>query len=162
MCMQYFVWESFLMSCRVLQSPPTHACCTSASSRCAVWSVWPRGRSSTCAVSSRPRSSLSKICLCNQGPRTTSWHQNLRPLTFALPRRSVLVTTGDLKFIGSGRASGNSLGKRLMLDGQIVFQCVYIFDTSLLSIIWKKNTQSFKFCSDFFCCIYTKRQHKPL
>lgn len=138
------------MSCRVLQSPPTHACCTSASSRCAVWSVWPRGRSSTCVVSSRPRSSLSKICLYNQGPRTTSWHQNLRPLTFALPRRSVLVTAGDLKFIGSGRASGNSLGKSLMLDGQIVFQCVCIFDTSLLSIIWRKKHPVFQILFCFF------------
>lgn len=42
------------------QSPPTRACSTSASSPCAAWSGWPRGRSSTCAASSRPRSWLNR------------------------------------------------------------------------------------------------------
>lgn len=162
--MQYFVYELFLTSCHVSQSPPTHACCTSASSLCAVWSVWPHGRSSTCAVSSRPRSSLSKICLNNQGPRTTSWHQNLRPLTFALPRRSVLVATGDLKFIGSGRASGNSLGSDWCSTAKLSFSaCTFLIQAC--SVSFGKNTQSFKKISAllfFFFCIYTKWQHKPL
>lgn len=140
------------MSCRVLQSPPTHACCTSASSRCAVWSVWPRGRSSTCAVSSRPRSSLSKICLYNQGPRTTSWHQNLRPLTFALPRRSVLVATGDLKFIGSGRASGNSLGSDWCLTAKLSFSaCTFLIQACSVSFGKKTPSLSKKF--QIFCFV---------
>lgn len=101
-----------------------------------------------------------KTCPNNQGPRTSSWHQNLRPLTFALPRRFIPLAAGGLKFIGSGRASGK-FGKRLMLGGQIVFQCVYIFDTSLFSIIWK-TTHFFFLLTIFWLYLYKMTAQAPI
>lgn len=65
------------------------------------------------------------------------------PWHFALPRRFIPVAAGDLKFIGSGRASGNSLGRDWCVAAKLSFSvCTLLIQACSVSF-GKKITQFF-------------------